>query len=105
MPMPDMTQAMLTANPKLIETWLEMMNDGAAFVSERLQKDHETQKALLNSTTPGELMKVQADFFKDAFEQYTEQTVRMFEKMQEVAKQSMGDAAHLPARKYDDVPL
>lgn len=100
-----MTQALMGANPKVMETWLELMNNSARFVADRLEKDRETQMALLNCKTPAELMQVQSAFFKDAVEQYTAQTTQMFEKFSEAAGSTIRETTARRARGYDDVPL
>lgn len=101
----EKTQAMLGANPRVMEAWLELMNDSARFVADRLQKDQETQKALLNCKTPTELMQVQSEFFNDAVNQYTAQTTRMFEKVSEATRVTLTETAKVSSRGYDDVPL
>lgn len=101
----DMTQVMTGANPKVMEAWVELLNDSARFVTDRLQKDQETQQALLNCKTPADIMQVQSEFFKDAVEQYTAQTTRMCEKISEAAGTTLKETTAGLARSYDDVPL
>ena len=101
----EMAQAMIGANPKVMEVWLELMNDSARFVADRLKTDQETQKSLLSCKTPTELMQIQSEFFKDAVEQYTAQTARMFEKMTEATKVTLTETTSGMSRRYDDVPL
>jgi phasin family protein len=101
----ELTQAMMVANPKVMEAWLDLMNDSARFVADRLEKDQETQKALLNCKTPTELIEVQSKFFRDAVEQYTAQTTKIFEKMSKATKTAMDETTLKLSRSYDDVPL
>ncbi|MDU9005009.1 phasin family protein [Sedimentitalea todarodis] len=101
----EMTQALLQANPKVMEAWLDLMNESARFVADRLQKDQETQKALLSCNTPAELMQVQSEFLSNAVSQYTAQTTRVFEKMSEATRVTLTETAKVSSRGYDDVPL
>lgn len=101
----EMAQAMIGANPKVMEAWLELMNDSARFFADRLKTDQETQRSLLSCKTPTELMQIQSEFFKDAVEQYTAQTARMFEKMTEATRVTLTESTTGMKRSYDDVPL
>lgn len=101
----EMTQAVMAANPKVMEVWFELMNDSSRFVADRLKRDQATQKALLNCKTPAELMQVQSDFFSNAVDQYTAQTARMFGKMSVATRITLTETANVSSRGYDDVPL
>lgn len=101
----NMAQMLVGADPKFMQVWLELMNDSARFVADRLQKDQETQMALINCKTPADLVQVQSAFFKDAFEQYTEQTSHMLEKLTGVTAESLKATTWSQSRRYDDVPM
>ncbi|THH36024.1 phasin family protein [Aliishimia ponticola] len=92
-----MAAAMALFNPALATAWVEMMTESARFVSDRLQQDMETQRALLNCKTPAELLQVQTEFYQNAMEQYAAEANKLMEMMTQAA------ASH--KRGYDDVPL
>ncbi len=75
--------------------WMEVMQESARFITDRLQTDIETQQAMLACRTPAELMQVQTEFFQTAMQQYAEEAQRL--------AQIMSRASH--TRGYDDVPL
>ncbi|MFD3190426.1 phasin family protein [Sedimentitalea sp. HM32M-2] len=91
-----LTGAMLAVNPMAAETWQDIMTESARFVKERLQKDLETQQAMMACKTPMELLQVQTEFYQTAIAQYTEEANRMFRIMSKTAG---------TARDYDDIPL
>ncbi|MDK3072141.1 phasin family protein [Sedimentitalea sp. JM2-8] len=101
----EFASAMMAINPKAMEAWVEIMNDSASFVADRFQKDLATQKALLACRAPSELMRIQSEFVRDAVEQYTAQTTRMFEKISKAAGKSIKDTTAGQSRDYDDIPL
>ncbi|MFD1194370.1 phasin family protein [Seohaeicola saemankumensis] len=102
---PAMAAAVMALNPALTKAWLEMMSDSARFLAERLQKDLETQKAMLACKTPAELLQIQAEFFKTAMEQYSEHAMRLKETMTTVTEETVKGVRSGHSRGYDDVPL
>lgn len=93
---PDLMTPMTAFGPKAVEAWQEIINESVSFMTERLEKDLETQRALLNCKTPADLLKVQTDFLESTMAQYSEGAKRFMNLM---AK------ANGTARGYDDVPL
>ena len=91
----DPAAAMAAFNPLAAKVWQDIMEESVRFMTERLEKDVETQKAMLNCKSPTELMQVQADFYQEALSDYTEQTTRMLKLMSQTGAK----------RSYDDVPL
>ena len=91
----DPVAAIAALNPLAVKVWQDLMTESVRFMSERLEKDRETQKALLNCTTPTELMQVQAEFYQEALSDYTAQTMKMLGLMTQTGAK----------RSYDDVPL
>ena len=87
--------AMAALNPMAAKVWQEIMAESVRFMTERLEKDKETQKALLACKSPTDLMQVQAEFYQEALSDYTEQTTRMLGLMSQTGTK----------RSYDDVPL
>jgi len=57
--------AMMAGHPGA-RIWLEIMAESTRFVSERLQDDLETQKAMLRCESPAELVQLQSEFFRKA---------------------------------------
>ncbi|WP_127115647.1 phasin family protein [Shimia sediminis] len=94
---PETTQAaaMAALNPMAAKVWQDIMAESVRFMTERLDKDKETQKALLSCKSPTELMQVQAEFYQEALSDYTQQTTRMLQLMSQTGAK----------RSYDDVPL
>ncbi|MDA0962119.1 MAG: phasin family protein [Proteobacteria bacterium] len=88
------------ANP-----FAEIMTESMRFFTQRLQQDLETQQALLACTTPADLMRVQADFFGKAVEDYGTEAARMAELVTKAAGQPMAMVQTGQKRDYDDVPL
>lgn len=100
-----MNAAMLAATPAMAKVWLDILSDGARFLTERLQQDMETQKALLACKNPAELVRIQSAFFKTAMAQYTDYAKRCQTKLATATEETMKDARSGFSRGYDDVPL
>lgn len=92
---PEATAALAALNPMAAKVWQDILTESARFMTERLQKDMETQKALLSCKSPTELMQLQTEFYQEALSDYTEQTTRMLQLMSQTGSK----------RSYDDVPL
>lgn len=88
------------ANP-----FAEIMTESMRFFTQRLQQDLETQQAMLACTSPAELLRVQADFFGRAVEDYGSEAARMAELVTKAAGQPMTVLQTGQKRDYDDVPL
>ncbi len=88
------------ANP-----FAEIMTESMRFFTQRLQQDLETQQAMLACTTPADLMKVQADFFGRAVEDYGAEAARMAELVAKAAGQPVTVLKTGQKRDYDDIPL
>lgn len=101
----EVTSAMAAAAPIAPDALLKVMNESAQFVMARLQRDLETQKALLSCKSPAELLKVQTDFYQTAMQDYSKEAARMFEMMSSAATSSIKEANAPHKRGYDDVPL
>lgn len=97
--------AMADINPMATKAWMDILSDNARFMTERLQQDMETQKALLACKTPAELLQVQTEFFKSAMAQYTEHATRMFTKASATTEETVKTARSSQSRGYDDVPV
>ncbi|WP_417729158.1 phasin family protein [Roseovarius sp.] len=102
---PAMTAAMLTLNPAMTKAWVDIMSEGARFLTERLHQDLDTQKALLACKSPTELLEVQSAFFKTAMAHYTDYAKRFQSKIATVTEDTMKGARSGFSRGYDDVPL
>jgi hypothetical protein len=94
---------MMSVSPEAVESWQEIATEWGRFVTDRLQRDMETQRAMLDCRSPSELLKVQTEFYQTAIQQYSEETMRLMQMMSEAAGKSMSGMK--TARKYDDVPL
>jgi len=101
----DMTAAMMAGNPLMAKAWTEMMTESARFISQRLQEDMATQKAMLACKTPADLMKLQTEFYRKAMEDYSEEAQRMFRIMMGATEEAVDQAKTGTKRGYDDVPL
>ena len=86
---------MAAFNPAAAKVWQDIMTESVRFMTERLQKDMETQKAMLSCKSPAELLQLQTEFFQDAMKDYTDEATRMLTLMSSTGT----------ARSYDDVPL
>ena len=91
--MADAMNSFPLMNPQV---WQEIMSESAAFMTERLQKDLETQQAMLTCKSPVELINLQSDFVQKALTDYTEEATRMYKLLTRTSG---------TARDYDDVPL
>jgi hypothetical protein len=100
-----MIAAMMAVNPVAAKVWPNIMSESARFLTDRLQQDLDTQKALLACKSPTELMQVQAEFFRSAMEQYTDYATRLYTRMSTTAKDPDKGAGSGQSRSYDDVPL
>lgn len=96
--------AWVALNP-MGKIWLDVMSETVRFLSERLKQDVETQKAMLACKDPADLMKLQADFYRTAMEQYTAEATTMMDILSKSAAGSVGAASFGQKRGYDDVPL
>lgn len=100
-----MTAALMAGNPAAARAWMDIMAESARFLSDRLQEDLETQKAMLRCKNPADLVQLQSAFFRKALEQYTAEAQKLFEIMRDAADKTMKDARSGHSRGYDDVPL
>ncbi len=91
-----MADVMTAFTPMAAEVWQEIMREGARFMTERLQKDLETQQAMLSCKSPTELLQLQAEFYQSAMSDYSAEATRMLTLMAR---------ANGTSRNYDDVPL
>ena len=85
--------------------WLGIVAESGQFVARRLEEDLKAQKALMSCKTPAEVMQVQADYFRTAAEQCSEQTSRVLGILSGTMGGSFVPSKSLFARRYDDVPL
>ena len=102
---PEMTAAFATLNPWVAKSWLEMVSESTRFVTERLQEDLKTQRAMMACRTPAELMQVQTEFCRTAVEQYSAEVTRLFGMMSQAADEGVREVTAGHTRKHDDVPL
>lgn len=100
-----MAAAMAAFSPGATTAWFEIMQESMRFMTERLQEDMETQRAMLACRTPQDLMQVQSEFYKKAFAQYTEETQRIMKMMGVAAKASATEVGPKTKRDFDDVPV
>lgn len=100
-----MTAAMRALNPAASGAWMDVMTESARFVSDRLQQDLETQKALLACKSPADLLKVQTEFYQTAMEQYAAEATKLFQMMSSATQECVDTTKSTKARKYNDVPL
>lgn len=99
------TAAAMMAVYPAATAWLDMMSEGARFVTDRLQQDMETQRALLACKCPEDLMRVQSEFVTTAMQQYADEATRLVRMMSEAVEDTAKDARSGHKRGYDDVPL
>ena len=99
-----LTSAMAAGNPAA-RMWLEIMTESTRFVSERLQNDLETQRAMLRCQSPADLVQVQSEFFRKAMEQYSSEAQRLFQIMTEATGDTVKDTKTSTKRGYDDIPV
>ncbi|SEM58015.1 Phasin protein [Roseovarius tolerans] len=99
-----LTSAMAAGNPAA-RMWLDIMAESTRFVSERLQNDLETQRAMLRCQSPADLVQVQSDFIRKAVEQYTSEAQRMYQIMTQVTGDAVKDTKTGTKRGYDDIPV
>ena len=95
--------AQMLVSPQAIDAWQGIVAEWGRFVTERSQRDIETQRAMLDCRSPSELMKVQTEFYQTAVQQYSEETMRLMQMMADAARKTVYHAK--TARKYNDVPL
>ncbi|NNK79090.1 MAG: phasin family protein [Litoreibacter sp.] len=99
------TATMMAANPAATKAWMDIVSESTQFVTDRLQQDLETQKAILDYKSPMELLQVQSEFFRTAMEQYTDEVTRLCKVMSKATEDTIKDARSGHSRGYDDVPL
>jgi len=99
------TAAFSALNPAVSTAWAQVFEESARFLTDRLQQDMETQKALLACKTPADLFKVQSEFYQAAVQQYSDEATRLFQMMSTATQEGLDASSLLKGRKYDDVPL
>jgi hypothetical protein len=97
--------ALMSVNPVLAKAWMDLMSEGARFMTERLHTDLETQKAFMACKTPTEFMEVQAEFLNTAMQQYAKEATRMIDMTMKASKDIGDDLQSGHSRGYDDVPV
>lgn len=100
-----MLASMMAVNPVAAKAWMELCSESARFMSERLQQDLDTQKAMLSCKSPTDLMKLQTEFYRNAIQDYTAEATRLFEIFSNATKDTVDEVRAGHARSYDDVPL
>ncbi|SDK90092.1 Phasin protein [Aliiruegeria lutimaris] len=66
------------ANPLWYQMVVEMNSEIARFISDRLKQDFDFQAQLLQCRDPAALRELQCRFMKEAFEQYSAETGKLF---------------------------
>jgi hypothetical protein len=80
--------------PAGMEAFNATVTEMSDFVSRRLHKDIETQKALLTCKTVDEVQEVQSSAVREAFEDYREET----ERLSGIVRKFVEDSTRLPER-------
>jgi hypothetical protein len=93
----------LAAGQVAIQAWMNIGTEAVRFVWNRLQRDMETQQALLACKSLDDMRKVQAEFFTSAQQEYAAEAGKMLDLMGKASTAAL--AASAKARRYDDVPL
>ena len=88
-----------------LKAWFDMGLDTLQFVSSRIQKDLEGQKAMLACKSPEEFHNVQAEFYSRALADYRAQVSRVMEGLSVPGIEWPDDVLPTTKRSYDDVPL
>lgn len=83
----------------------EIAKEGVEFISERIKKDMQAQRDILNCKSLQDVLRVQSEYFQDAAEQYTGQLQRVAELLSETMALGLSEATVSRAREYDDIPL
>lgn len=99
------TATTMAGGPEAMRAWQAVFSESTRFISDRLQQDLETQKAMLACKTPAELLQVQAEFYKTAMDQYAKEAAHLYELMSKATESSLKQAGTAFSRGYDDVPL
>ena len=102
---PAVAATMMAVNPVATKAWMDIMSESTGFVMDRLQRDLDTQKAMMACKSPEELMQVQLEFIKTAMEQYSDEAARLFKMMSKAAEDAIEDVKTGHKRGYDDIPL
>ncbi|MCB1313411.1 MAG: phasin family protein [Sedimentitalea sp.] len=99
---------MMAFNPMgeaALKVWFDMGTEALRFMSARMQKDLETQKAMLSCKSLVELQKVQADFYSKAMEDYRSEMTRLAGILSAARGEELEEILPKTKRDYDDVPL
>ncbi len=102
---PAAVAAIMAVNPVAAKAWMDLMSEGARFMTERLRRDMELQRDLLACKSPSELMQIQTAFMKDAMEQYADEASRYFKMAFHSLEEIDEDVKHGHRRDYDDIPV
>ena len=102
---PEMMAAMMAVNPVFAKAWMDLVSEGARFLTDRLQTDLETQKALMACKTPADLMQVQAEFLNTAMQQYADEATRVINMTLKASKDMAEDLQSGHSLGSDDVPV
>ena len=74
-------------NTKAFEQFKDSSSEIVSFVTKRLQEDMALPQKLVSCKHPMDAMDVWADFYKTAFDDYSEQSTKMFSLMEKVAEE------------------
>jgi hypothetical protein len=102
---PAAMATIISANPVFAQAWMDMMSEGARFMTERLRTDFETQQALMSCKTPAEFMEIQSQFLSTAMQQYADQAARVMDMAMGATKDIAEDVTSGHSRDYDDIPI
>ena len=102
---PPVAAAAIAVNPIGAKAWVDLMTEGARFMTDRLKRDLELQKKMLACDSPAALLELQTEFFTDAMGQYADEASRYMQMMFKASKDIVEDAQTGHKRNYDDIPL
>lgn len=103
--MAEFATTFMAGNPSLTRVWSNLVAENVRFLSDRLEQDFETHKAMLACKTPADFMKVQAEFLQKAFEDYSSGAQRILDVWTAASNDVAEDVKSSFKRDYDDVPL
>ena len=98
-----MAAAMEAVSPVAGKVWVSCLSEISQFLTERVKQDLDTQKAMMACQSPAAVLKLQADFFTTAMEQYSECSRRLFKTLSTTNPLQGVGSGH--SRRYDDLPL
>ena len=87
-----------SGNTEMLERMQAMSRETMAFVEDRLRKDMETARQLMEAKSPTDVARIQMEFFQAVMSDYTRQAMKAAEEAGKAMQQTFGKWPGMPGQ-------